>query len=209
MADIGASAAVTKQYKIVSTSAVSSRHYELYPSGSETPILWANMSRRFFSAPQICLQVEAQNGPIIAAVQLKRYSYGLEYFLGNPDCTDRAMWSKAESHGFSRSAYTFSYGGQTYAWKRTHDETLGGRKMSNQCFKLVEGDQDAKGGRVLMVYVETRSVFGKMHAIADLDFYGELDRSVEIAAMIIMLGIQEKIKERRRAGARAGAVSSG
>ncbi|KAK4545126.1 hypothetical protein LTR36_003677 [Oleoguttula mirabilis] len=174
----------TKTYHLVNQHTFTSKHFEIQHNGQV--ILWANTNKTLLHKPIINLAADAENGPIIAACKLESFSRSLRFFIGNPDCTDKATWSICECAGFVEKHYSFrSSDGRLLQWKRTHNKDLGGKTFGGRTFKLVD-----EGGNVLAVYVHTQSVFGKRHQIARFDFYVELGQELELVSLVTMLGIQ-------------------
>ncbi|KAK5119206.1 hypothetical protein LTR85_007820 [Meristemomyces frigidus] len=190
-----------KTYHIVNQHTFTSKHFEIQQNGQ--PILWVDKKTKLFHNPIVNLSVEAENGPIVAACKLESFSRSVSFYLGNPDCSDKSTWASCECAGFVEKQYSFTVNGRSFQWKRTHNKDLGGKTFGSKTFKLVD-----EGRHALMVYVHTQSIFGKLHQIARVDFFVELGRVLELASLVTMLGIQEKIRQQERSSGGGGGGGS-
>ncbi|KXT08546.1 hypothetical protein AC579_10240 [Pseudocercospora musae] len=107
---------IIKTYDIINQNTFRAKHFEVRQNG--TPILWINTKSEFFGPPQINIQTQSSNGPIIAAAKLKTMSSGCRVIVGNPDATSKEQWNDVTSESFTGKAFGFSCGGRRFLWKR-------------------------------------------------------------------------------------------
>ncbi|KAK5684248.1 hypothetical protein LTS10_004112 [Elasticomyces elasticus] len=199
----GTLGAAIKTYKIMATSMWAEKLFEIQQD--DRPILWARNKRTFWHGPQVNIHTESDHGEIVAACKLSNncFKQEIRYLLDNPDCTDKATWPVATCGGWSQKIYSFEVDGQRYRWKRTHRKDLGASKIGYKHFKLVD---DA--GVILAVFIYTRALWGSLKKqMGTLEWFGDVGPKLELTSLVIMMGIQEVIRQSEQAAAANGAGS--
>lgn len=161
---------------------------------------------------------EGDGGTILASCKLQPWSRGSLLHLGDPETDppgkDKASWIKVECEGMTSSTFTFPFNGRSFAWVRTHDKELGASRMSGRDFKLVDrtaGEvmrEKREEGSLLAVW-RYQAGFSREGLLAEVEWYAEMEREVEVLSLAAMLGILQHIDTSRKAamqGGMAGAI---
>ena len=74
-------------------------------------------------------------------------------------------------------------------------KTLGAKRLGKKSFKLVDANGDVE---VLADFIHLQSTFGHMHEFGRLDYLAEMEEELEMAILLVLLGIQNAI--RRKSG---------
>ena len=106
------------------------------------------------SRPDVALHAgRDKHSPTVAVCELGRFS-GDKIALGDPSRT-AVSWVSFEKTSVFHFEYHWSFGQQTFAWKRTHNQGVGGhrpRAFSTYNYKLVE----LHTNRVVAVYTNAK-----------------------------------------------------
>lgn len=160
-----------------------------------TPFLWVNCKMY----KHIHLQTGSRTGPVVAAVKAEHFRRNFRYILGNPDCTEKGVWSTAHNTSFcGEKKYRFQVPttGAWYEWRRTHNNELGAKRFGKNSFKLIDANGDVE--KVLAAFIYRQSIFGHMHEFGSLDCFEKMEEELEIVSLLVLLGIQNAI--RRKSG---------
>ncbi|KAK4508045.1 hypothetical protein PRZ48_001782 [Zasmidium cellare] len=182
----------TKSYNITRESGWNYRHLQVQHNNQT--FLWVNTSGTGFlhAKPRIHLQTQSENGPVVAAAELKKSSSGCRVTMSNPDTTPKEDWIEVDSDKWSQSQFSFGFQGRQFLWRRTHDKDLGASSTRNTHFKLLDGQNDSQ---VLAVYLQDRKWLDTS-TVAKIDYFVELDPNLELLSMAAIFGIEDRIRRR-------------
>lgn len=171
------------------------QHYQIACDGQ--PIYFVNVKSSWFSIPQVNIQIDAQNGPIVAAARARACRLltpgSCRVILGDPDCTEKADWNNVDSN-LTGSRFDFTAQGRRLVWKRTHRKSLGASRWSEMDFKLVDRADEAK---ILAVYVANMS-WKCSSNLGRIEYFDGMDQAVELMSLAVLLAIHEEIRTERR-----------
>lgn len=183
---------VLKTYSLVYVSSWSTRRREIRLDSQ--PIYTVKTETRFLRSPRVFLSSSSTTttaggttGSVLGMVKLSSWASEVRFQLGphNSGGDDDAALCKVTREGWTSKTHLFAAAGREFRWTRTRDAALGASRWVGNDFKLV----DVASGQVVMTHINRQSLLGKQ--LADLNFYVELGGDeVEVAALLVMLGIQ-------------------
>lgn len=180
-----------KTFDIRCTSPYNPKHQVISQDGN--PVLWIECTTGWISDLLLTLRVTSSGGAIMACSKIS-YFYR-NCYIASGDVVSGPVngdpWVKLDRRGTVTGTYAFPHAGKTYAWKRTHDKELTGRKMSYKSFKLVDAD-DAQGN--VLAVLKTDSNWKGTHYTSRLDFYADLEEELEKLALVAVFGTVERIR---------------
>lgn len=153
--------------------------------------------------PDIVLHIgDNKSSPVMAAAKFKTFSSNFRICLGDPNDSINTEWEDVVCEDTLKHAvYAFSLRTpavssldagpsmrKKFMWKRTHDSSLGAKKLSNRNFKLVD-----LAGNVLAVFLHARSLGGEK---GTLEWKVEPSPEEEVGCLLVFAGIFEKIRRR-------------
>lgn len=165
------------------------------------PTLWVSHKRSLDQGTMVNMHEDSDHGPIIAASRISCWAKSITFYIGNTDCTDPEAWTKVTRTSWKTSGFTFEVDGKELQWVRTRDKELGSGKLCRKNYKLKDGDGD---GSVVAVFLNTRQPFNKGGHFGRLEWYSELGPEPELASLVVILAIQEKIRQMDQAAAASG-----
>ncbi|EME86984.1 uncharacterized protein MYCFIDRAFT_77225 [Pseudocercospora fijiensis CIRAD86] len=185
-----------KTYEIINQNTFRAKHFEVRQNG--IPILWINTQSHFLEPPQINIQTQSSNGPILAAAKLRAMKSGCRVIVGNPDATSKEQWNDVAKENFRGNCYGFSCGGRRFLWKRTHQKALGASTWGSTDFKLIDSTSPET-----ILAVSIKPICWSLES-RSLKFYTELGQELELMAMAAIMGIEEKNRRNKNAAAASG-----
>lgn len=102
-----------KSYEVTNLSTITSKHIQIRQNGQT--ILWVNTHAGLVQHTRVDLRTQAENGPIVAAAELKKTSAGCRVVLGNPDTTHKGQWQDVGHWGSKK--FEFACQGGNFIWK--------------------------------------------------------------------------------------------
>lgn len=156
------------------------------------------------SRPDVALHAGFdKKSPTVAVCDFGKWS-GDKIALGDPSKTG-LKWAPFERHGTFSPEYQWSFGQQTFAWKRTHSEGIDGHKpsgWSSRNYKMV----DIRTNKVIAVYNNGVVFSGRSSKFQINVNYGK-----DFDALVLLTGcaMLEKARRNTRSSAAAGAAGGG
>ncbi|CAK4026066.1 Hypothetical predicted protein [Lecanosticta acicola] len=185
-----------RSFNLINRHTFSTKDLELQQN--QRTILWIHVNTGFLSKPQLNLHQNGPSGPIVASAKLRNFSSGIQVSLGG------GPWADVPAEGFITKQYPFYFGDRKFVWRRTRDGALGASTFGAGDFKLLDASNE---GVVLAVWISDNKWFN-MHEIGRVDWFVDLGRDLEVFALIVILGIGEKLR-RDSSGAAGGASGGG